>query len=110
MTLNGTSKHQRAYAVIRQRILDGVYQPGHRLVIDALATEFGVSPVPVREAIRRLEAEGRIVYRHNAGARVAPIDRRRSLRIGVDVGNTSTDAVLMDGQSVVAAAKMFRWE
>src|SRR5579862_3942577 len=99
------SKHERAYALIRQRILDGVYGPGRRLVIDALAEELGISPVPVREAIRRLEAEGRVVYRHNVGARVAPTDERRHLRLGVDVGSTSTDAVVMDGGSVIAAVK-----
>lgn len=105
MTPNGTSKHERAYAVIRQRILDGTYRPGRRLVIGTLAAELGVSPVPVREAIRRLEAEGRVVYRHNAGPRVAPVDGRRSLRVGVDVGHSSTDAVLMDGRGIVAVVK-----
>jgi DNA-binding GntR family transcriptional regulator len=43
-------------------------------VIDTLATELEVSAVPVREAIRRLEAEGLIVYRANAGAQVAPAE------------------------------------
>ncbi len=99
------SKHERAYQLIRSRILDGSYAPGERLVIDALAGEFGISPVPVREAIRRLEAEGRIVYRYNSGARVALTDARRHLRIGIDAGRTSTDAVLMDGSSVLAAVK-----
>ncbi len=46
-------------------------------MIDALAEEFGVSALPVREAIRRLEAEGLVVYRPNAGAQVAPADPRR---------------------------------
>lgn len=99
------SKHERAYALIRQRILDGVYGPGQRLVIDALAAELGISAVPVREAIRRLEAEGRVVYRHNAGARVAPTAERRQLRIGIDAGGTNVDAVLMEGMRVVAAVK-----
>ena len=102
---NGVSKHERAYRLIRARILAGEYGPGDRLVIDTLADELGISPVPVREAIRRLEAEGRVVYRHNAGARVAPVDDRRHLRLGVDVGDTSTDAVLMDGDRVIAAIK-----
>jgi len=106
ITLDGLSKHERAYAVIRQRILDGAYQPGHRLVIGTLAGELGISTVPVREAIRRLEAEGRVVYRHNAGARVTPVDGRHDLRVGIDRGRTDTDAVLMDGRTVVASVTM----
>jgi DNA-binding GntR family transcriptional regulator len=43
-------------------------------VIDSLAEEFAVSALPVREAIRRLEAEGLVIYRPNAGAQVAPAD------------------------------------
>ena len=103
---NQVSKHERAYRLIRSRILAGAYPPGHRLVIDALAEELGISQVPVREAIRRLEAEGRIDYRHNIGARVAPAEEPRQVRIGVDVGRTSTDAVVMDGARVVVAAKL----
>lgn len=68
------NKQEWAYRIIRERILDGTYRPGHRLVIDQLARELGVSPLPVREAIRRLEAEGWVVFRPNAGARVAPLD------------------------------------
>lgn len=68
------TKQERAYRAIRERILDGVYGPGYRVVIDTLATELEVSAVPVREAIRRLEAEGLIVYRPNAGAQVAPAE------------------------------------
>ena len=102
---NQASKHERAYLLIRSRILDGSYTPGSRLVIDALAGELGISPVPVREAIRRLEAEGKVVYRHNAGARVAETGAPRALRIGIDTGHTSTDAVLMEGGEVLAAVK-----
>ena len=69
-----SSKQERTYAVLRQRIVDGVYGPGHRLVIDALARELEVSQMPVREAIRRLEAEGWVTYVRNQGAQVAPID------------------------------------
>ena len=68
------TKQQRVYATIRERILGGTYGPGYRVVIDGLAAELGVSALPVREAIRRLEAEGLIVYRPNVGAQVAPAD------------------------------------
>jgi DNA-binding GntR family transcriptional regulator len=68
------TKQERVYQAIRERILSGAYGPGYRVVIDALAEEFEISALPVREAIRRLEAEGLVVYRPNAGAQVAPAD------------------------------------
>jgi DNA-binding GntR family transcriptional regulator len=70
----GVTKQERVYEALRERILSGAYGPGYRVVIDALAEEFSVSALPVREAIRRLEAEGLVVYRPNAGAQVAPAD------------------------------------
>ncbi len=71
---NKRNKHEQAYSIIRERIFNGTYVPGYRLVIDALARELGISPVPIREAIRRLEAEGWVEYRANAGAQVAAVD------------------------------------
>ena len=68
------NKQQRAYTELRERILNGAYGPGFRLVIDSLAEELEVSTLPIREAIRRLEAEGLVVFRPNAGAQVAPAD------------------------------------
>jgi DNA-binding GntR family transcriptional regulator len=69
-----TTKQQRVHETLRERIISGAYGPGFRLVIDALAAELGVSAVPVREAIRRLQAEGLVIYRPNVGAQVAPAD------------------------------------
>jgi DNA-binding GntR family transcriptional regulator len=68
------TKQERVYRAVRERILSGTYGPGFRVVIDALAEEFSVSALPVREAIWRLEAEGLVIYRPNAGAQVAPAD------------------------------------
>ena len=45
-----------------------------KLNIDALARELGVSAIPVREALRRLEAEGWVRFEPNVGAIVAPVD------------------------------------
>jgi DNA-binding GntR family transcriptional regulator len=66
------NKQERVYAALRERILGGVYGPGYRLVIDRIADEFGMSALPVREAIRRLEAGGLVMFRPNAGAQVTP--------------------------------------
>ncbi|HEY7628957.1 MAG TPA: GntR family transcriptional regulator [Ilumatobacteraceae bacterium] len=71
------SKADRAYTYIRQRVLDGQHLPGERLVIEQLAREMDVSVVPVREAIRRLEAEGYVTYTRNIGATVTSIDLDR---------------------------------
>lgn len=68
-----TNKHERAYRLIRERIEAGIYQPGQRLVIDALARDLDMSQVPIREAIRRLQAEGWVTYRHNSGPEIANI-------------------------------------
>ena len=65
------SKAQRAYRYIRERIEDGRYSPGYRLVLDAIAKELGMSAVPVREAIRLLEAEQLVTFARNVGAQVA---------------------------------------
>lgn len=65
------SKSQLAYAFIRQRIDDGRYVSGFRLVLGSIAGELGISVVPVREAIRRLEAEGLVTFEKNVGAQVA---------------------------------------
>jgi DNA-binding GntR family transcriptional regulator len=67
------NKHERAYRLIRERIESGIYQPGQRLVIDALARDLAMSQVPIREAIRRLQAEGWVTYRHNSGPEIANI-------------------------------------
>jgi DNA-binding GntR family transcriptional regulator len=70
------SKSERAYAFIKSRIDDGSYTPGFRLVLGRIAKQLDVSVVPVREAIRRLEAEGLVTFERNVGAQVAMVDER----------------------------------
>ena len=60
--------------ILRDRIHSGSIAPLERLNIDALARELGVSPIPVREALRRLEAEGWVRFTPNVGAVVSPVD------------------------------------
>jgi len=68
------SKSERAYAHIHDRIVGHEYTPGYRLVLGTIADELNMSVVPVREAIRRLEAEGFVTFERNVGARVAVPD------------------------------------
>ena len=68
------SKSELAYEFIRNHIDDGHYVSGFRLVLGTIANELGISVVPVREAIRRLEAEGLVTFEKNVGAQVALIN------------------------------------
>ena len=70
------SKSERAYILIKSKITDGTFGPGYRLVLGAIAKELDVSVVPVREAIRRLEAEGLVTFTTNVGAQVVATDAR----------------------------------
>ena len=65
------SKSQQALAWVRARILRHEFAPGYRLVLGSIADQLGMSVVPVREAVRQLEAEGLVTYERNVGARVA---------------------------------------
>ncbi len=62
------SESTRVADLLRDEILDGVREPGSKLVERDLATELGVSRVPVREALKILDAEGLVVLRPNTWA------------------------------------------
>jgi DNA-binding GntR family transcriptional regulator len=60
-------------SVLRERIVGGHYSPNQMLLQDVLAEEFGVSKIPVREALVRLAAEGLVdIYTHR-GFQVRPL-------------------------------------
>jgi DNA-binding GntR family transcriptional regulator len=60
----------RVYDELRGEILGGRCEPGSRLREEELAERFGVSRTPVREALRRLEADGLAVVTPRRGAEV----------------------------------------
>ncbi len=51
------TKHRLAYETLREAILDGFLPPGTRLVLHDIAARLGVSPIPLREALRLLERD-----------------------------------------------------
>jgi DNA-binding GntR family transcriptional regulator len=67
-----TVTHQATEA-LRERILRGVYADDTPLRQDALAAELGVSRIPIREALRQLEAEGLVVFNPHRGAVVSSL-------------------------------------
>lgn len=54
--------------VLREAIIKGDFQPGERLIQDELAKSLGVSRMPIREAIKQLEAEGYVTLEPHKGA------------------------------------------
>jgi DNA-binding GntR family transcriptional regulator len=63
--------HQLAYHFLRDRILSGHYEAGVRLRPEQIAAEIGVSRMPVREAVRQLDAEGLLTMLPNRGVVVS---------------------------------------
>ena len=63
-----------AYERIRSAIVEGEFAPGQRLIEQKIAERYDLSRTPVREAIRRLEAEGLVVSERNRGAMVREVD------------------------------------
>jgi DNA-binding GntR family transcriptional regulator len=76
-----TAASDRAVNQLRDRILGGEYVPGERLAEVELAEKLGVSRTPVREALRRLAAEGLVDITANKGARVVEYPRTDLERI-----------------------------
>ncbi len=54
----GLAAHDRLYRLLRQQVMHGELPPGQALTLRGLASQFGVSMTPAREAVRRLAAEG----------------------------------------------------
>lgn len=65
-----------AYLGLRKALRTGALRPGDRIVEAAIAEHLRVSRTPVRDAIRRLEAEGLLEYEPRAGLVVTKLDER----------------------------------
>jgi len=70
---NGDSSVDPVVQHIRQGIIDGEYPHDTKLLPKAIAERCGTSFIPVREALRILESEGFVVFRHNRGAWVTSL-------------------------------------
>lgn len=75
-THNKPSLKDPVLARLRERIINWEYPPGHRLTEQELCDEFGVSRIPVREALHVLIANGLIERLPRRGYRVRQLDLR----------------------------------
>jgi DNA-binding GntR family transcriptional regulator len=79
---------QRVYNGLRDYLMAGQLQPGQKLTLRELAAALSVSPMPVREAVRRLAAEGALEMLPNRRIRVPVVTKsrfRELLRIRIAV-------------------------
>ena len=67
------NKTQLVYDYVMERIVDGVFASGEALSIAAIAEQTGVSLIPTREALRRLESEGLVEFEFHRGVRVTTL-------------------------------------
>ena len=72
---------EQAFASLREAIVSGSLAPGATLVIDDLAATFGLSAMPVREAVKRLVADGLVEELPRRAHRVAVLTRRTALDV-----------------------------
>lgn len=77
--LNTATLSQQVYNHLRAGILENSYPPGSALPEEALAEKLSVSRVPVREALRRLSAEGLVVIKPRQGATVTELTSKQFL-------------------------------
>ena len=68
---------ERVYNQIADLILDGAIAPGQQVTIQGLARAFGVSAMPVREALKRLSAAGALTVVAGRSMGIPPLSRER---------------------------------
>lgn len=66
-------KADLVYEYLREQIINGTYAPGRRMTLADLSGELGLSHMPVREALLKLEREGLLVSEPHKGMRVVEL-------------------------------------
>ena len=73
------TKNVAVYEVLRQDIVDGKLKSGQKIIMSDVAKRFGLSEIPVREAIRRLESDGFVQFTPHIGAIVSKLLRKAGI-------------------------------
>jgi DNA-binding GntR family transcriptional regulator len=80
-TATHRTKTELALQVLRDRIRTGALEPGRRLRLNELTAELGMSPTPIREALRLLQADGLVTYRPHQGIVVAELSEPQTAEV-----------------------------
>lgn len=88
---------------LRQEIIQGKREPGTKLSQEDLAEEFGVSRIPIREALRQLAAEGLVTLRARRGAFVSELTAESGAELLAIAGTLEALGVVRGAGLVTAA-------
>lgn len=108
MHLEVRTLSERIFSVIRDRIVSGKIPSNLAIRQDALASEFGCSKIPLREALARLEQEGLLISQANRGFFVRPLSAQEAediyaLRIRIEPDAVRDAAGKADDEDRAAA-------
>lgn len=68
------TKNEAIYEMLREEILQAKIKPGEKIVISDLSKKIGVSEIPIREAVKKLESEGFLTIMPHVGISVSKLD------------------------------------
>lgn len=101
------------YRQLRDGLMSGRFAPGQKLTIRGLAEDLGSSPMPVREALHRLQAEHAIDMSDTGRVRVASLSQDqfrevRDARVALEGMLAEQAAVRIDASGIAAAGEIFQ--
>jgi DNA-binding GntR family transcriptional regulator len=112
-TVRSTLKSEEIASELRRRIFLNLLKDGEKLTQDSIASEFGSSHIPVREAFRMLASEGLVEQRPNRGVVVSTLDpsfveELLEIRGVLEVQALRWAMPRIDSQAVALAEKILR--
>lgn len=104
---------EQVYALLRDRLVAGTFSTRNAIRQETIAAELGVSKIPVREALIRLQNEGLVILEANKGFFVSPLSPEEAedvynLRLSIEpqaAALASKQATEADKQAVTTALK-----
>jgi len=78
---NYSTKTEMVYEQLKENIINGLIEQGEKIVAREVARQLGVSDIPVREALKKLESEGLVENVPHVGSRVSPVNIQKASEI-----------------------------
>jgi DNA-binding GntR family transcriptional regulator len=105
MTLIVRNLSDQLFDLLRDRILTGLVLPDQPIRQDALAAELGVSKIPLREALARLEQEGLVINQANRGFFVRAMNAPEAAEVYALRAKLEPDAMVAASRRATAAER-----